>query len=97
MDEAQSRPPEARSAAWLRVTKAKRWLAGGTVALTGIFSAIAAHALPASHAASKPITPAPSAPANEDDAGQQAAPTISPPAQAPQPSSSSSGTVSGGS
>lgn len=101
MDERQGGPPTAREAALARARRVKRWVAGGAVALTGIFSAVAAHALPASHA-SKKATPAPSAPATPStDEGvtdqQQPVTPIAPPQQAPQPSASSGGAVSGGS
>lgn len=81
-----------------RAARAKRWIAGGAVALTGVFSAVAANALPASHSAKpKPTPAAPVAPATDDSADQQAIP-IAPPRQAPQASSSASGgAVSGGS
>jgi hypothetical protein len=70
----------------------KRWVVGGAVALTGIFSAVAAHALPASHASKKPAT-VPAAPAAPQDEGTP----LAPPEEAPQPSASSGGAVSGGS
>lgn len=99
MDEGTSGARAARSEAALRTSRAKRWVAGGALALTGIFSAVAAHALPANH--SKPhaaASAAPSsAPAADDGSAQPATPSISPPAEAPQPSVSGSGAVSGGS
>jgi hypothetical protein len=101
MDERQGGRPSAREAALARAARVKRWVAGGAVALTGVFSAVAAHALPASHA-SKKATPAPAAPAppstdrSSDDQEQPVTP-ITPPQQAPQPSASNGGTVSGGS
>jgi len=101
MDERQGGHPTARQAALARARRVKRWVAGGAVALTGIFSAVAAHALPASHS-SKKATPAPSAPATPsiEDSGtdrEQPVTPIAPPEQAPQPSASSGGAVSGGS
>jgi hypothetical protein len=101
MDERQGGRLSAREAALTRARRVKRWVAGGAVALTGIFSAVAAHALPASHA-SKRATPAPSAPAapSTDDRGgdqQQPVTPIAPPEQVPQPSASDGGVVSGGS
>jgi hypothetical protein len=101
MDERQAGRLSARDAALARARRVKRWVAGGAVALTGIFSAVAAHALPANHA-SKKATPAPSAPAapSGDEGGedqQQPVTPIAPPEQVPQPSASSGGAVSGGS
>lgn len=101
MDERQGGRLSARDAALARARRVKRWVAGGAVALTGIFSAVAAHALPASHS-SKKVAPAPSAPAapSIDEGGadqQQPVTPIAPPQQAPQPSSSGGGAVSGGS
>ena len=89
-----------RSAALQRVARVKRWVVGGALALTGIFSAVAAYALPASHAKSRPASPTPAAPAQEPQGNaipQAPVPDISPPAQPPQASSSDSGAVSGGS
>ena len=44
MDERQGGRLSAREAALARAGRVKRWVAGGAVALTGIFSAVAAHA-----------------------------------------------------
>jgi hypothetical protein len=94
----EERKRSAREAALERAARAKRWVVGGAVALTGIFSAVAAHALPASHASkAKPATTQPVAPATDDGSDQQQATPIAPPEQAPQPSSSGGGAVSGGS
>jgi hypothetical protein len=100
MDERLGGRPSAREAALARAARVKRWVAGGAVALTGIFSAVAAHALPASHAnKAKPAPAAPVAPSVEQGGDDQRQPTpIAPPAQVPQPSSSAGGgAVSGGS
>jgi hypothetical protein len=101
MDERQGGRLSAREAALARARRVKRWVAGGAIALTGVFSAVAAHALPASHA-SKKAPPASSAPAttSADDGGgdqQQPVTPIAPPEQVPQPSASDGGAVSGGS
>jgi hypothetical protein len=98
MDERQGGRLSAREAALARAARVKRWVVGGAVALTGVFSAVAAHALPASHASKKATAaPAPSAPAIDQSDDQQPVTPITPPAQAPQPSASSGGAVSGGS
>jgi hypothetical protein len=97
MDERQGGRLSAREAALARAARVKRWVVGGAVALTGVFSAVAAHALPASHSSKKATAaPAPSAPAIDQSDDQPVTP-ITPPAQAPQPSASSGGAVSGGS
>jgi hypothetical protein len=97
MDERQGGRVTAREAALARAARVKRWVIGGAVALTGIFSAVAAHALPASHASKNPPAPtSPITPSVDDGSDQQATP-LAPPTQAPQPSSSSGGAVSGGS
>jgi hypothetical protein len=100
MDEAATpRPGVARAAALRRAALVKRWVAGGAVALTGIFSAVAAHALPASHSKHRASTPASPSPASPDLGDEGSAPqqSITPPAAAPQASSADSGAVSGGS
>jgi len=100
MDERQGGRLSAREAALARAGRVKRWVAGGAVALTGIFSAVAAHALPASHSSKqKAVQAAPVAPAIEDGGDQQQATPIAPPEQAPQPSAGAGGggAVSGGS
>ncbi|HEX6459109.1 MAG TPA: hypothetical protein VF032_09350 [Thermoleophilaceae bacterium] len=99
MDERQGSPASAREAALARAERAKRWVAGGAVALTGIFSVVAAHALPANHskAKSNSAPTAPPAPASDDGSGDQQAAPIAPPDQAPLPSAAGSGAVSGGS
>ncbi|HET8672730.1 MAG TPA: hypothetical protein VFL87_03780 [Thermoleophilaceae bacterium] len=102
MDEAPTpRPGQARAGALRRAALVKRWVAGGAVALTGIFFAVAAHALPASHSKHRASAAAPSSPAavspdlgDEGSAPQQ---SIAPPAAAPQASSADPGAVSGGS
>ncbi|HKN93994.1 MAG TPA: hypothetical protein VJU60_06675 [Thermoleophilaceae bacterium] len=97
MDERQGSPPSAREAALARAARAKRWVAGGAVALTGVFSAVAAHALPAGHSTKpKPTSSAPPAPAIDQGDDQQAVP-LAPPDQAPAPSAADGGAVSGGS
>jgi hypothetical protein len=100
MDDRQGGRLSARDAALARAARVKRWVVGGAVALTGVFSAVAAHALPASHA-SKKATPAPASsvpPVDQgDDDQQQPVTPIAPPEQAPQPSAGSGGAVSGGS
>jgi hypothetical protein len=105
MDDPHGGRTSARDAALARARRVKRWVAGGAVALTGVFSAVAAHALPASHS-SKKATPAPAAPAptaappvdpGASDDQQQPVTPISPPQQAPQPSAGGGGAVSGGS
>jgi len=101
MDERQGGRLSAREAALARAGRVKRWVAGGAVALTGIFSAVAAHALPASHSSKQKAVPtAPVAPAigGGGDHQQQVTP-IAPPQQAPQPSAGAGGggAVSGGS
>jgi hypothetical protein len=98
MQEGQD-PRPARREALRRVGRVKRWVVGGAVTLTGVFSAVAAHALPASHAKAQPATPV-TGPANDDQgsaASQPASPSLSPPAQAPQATPSQPSTVSGGS
>jgi len=99
MDERQGGRLDAREAALARVARVKRWVVGGAVALTGVFSAVAAHALPASHSSTKATpAPAPSAPpVDQSEDQQQPVTPITPPEQAPQPSASSGGAVSGGS
>jgi len=99
MDERQGGRLNAREAALARVARVKRWVVGGAVALTGVFSAVAAHALPASHSSKKATpAPAPSAPpVDQSEDQQQPVTPITPPEQAPQPSASSGGAVSGGS
>ena len=99
MDERQGGRLSARDVALARAARVKRWVVGGAVALTGVFSAVAAHALPASHSSKKASpAPAPSVPSAErGDDRQQPVTPIAPPEQAPQPSASSSGAVSGGS
>jgi hypothetical protein len=69
MDERDKRQrSRVREAALLRTARVKRWVASGALALTGIFSALAAAVLPASHASSS--TPSPSqAPAVSSDDG----------------------------
>jgi hypothetical protein len=101
MDEPQGGRTSAREAAMARARRVKRWVVGGAVALTGVFSAVAAHALPASHS-SKKATTSPAAPAappvdQSSDDQQQPVTPIAPPQQAPQPSASSGGAVSGAS
>jgi hypothetical protein len=99
MDEGTSGIRAARGEAARRTARVKRWVAGAALALTGIFSAVAAHALPANH--SKPHSAAGAAPsippASGDGSAQPATPSIAPPAEAPQPSVSGAGAVSGGS
>ena len=88
----------ARDGALQRVSRAKRWLFAGAVALTGVFSAVAANAFPGRTVKAAPpatTTPAP-APAPEPDQSEGGG-TIQPPAQPPQPSDAPSGVVSGGS
>lgn len=98
MDERQGSPGSAREAALARAARIKRWVIGGAVALTGIFSAVAAHALPANHSAKAKVAPAaPAAPAIDDGGGDQQAAPIAPPDQAPLPSAADGGAVSGGS
>jgi hypothetical protein len=100
MEERQAGRLTAREAAVARAGRVKRWVAGGAVALTGVFSAVAAHALPASHASKAKSAPtAPIAlPVDQGGEDQQQATPIAPPAQAPQPApSASAGAVSGGS
>jgi hypothetical protein len=103
MDEAPTpQPGDARAAALRRAALVKRWVAGGAVALTGIFSAVAAHALPASHSKHRASAPASSQPSASpssslDDEGSAPQQSITPPAAAPQASSADSGAVSGGS
>jgi hypothetical protein len=46
-----------REAARERAARVKRWVAGSALALTGIFSALAAAVLPASHASSNTSAP----------------------------------------
>jgi hypothetical protein len=77
----------------------KRWVAGGALALTGVFSAVAAQALPANHSKPHSTTGAASSspPAADDGSVQPATPSIAPPAEVPQTSASGSGAVSGGS
>lgn len=97
MDERHGSPASAREVALARAARAKRWVAGGAVALTGIFSAVAAHALPANHSTKAKAAPtAPPAPAVNQGDDQQAVP-IAPPDQAPLPSAADGGAVSGGS
>jgi hypothetical protein len=98
MDERQGGRPTAREAALHRAARVKRWVVGGTVALTGVFSAVAAHALPASHGSKAETVPAqPVTPPVDPESDQQATP-IAPPAQPPQASAGNSGgAVSGGS
>lgn len=99
MDEGTSAARAVRGEAALRAARVKRWVAGGALALTGVFSAVAAHALPANH--SRPHATASAAPSNppaaDDGSAQPATPSITPPAEVPQPSVSGSGAVSGGS
>jgi hypothetical protein len=100
MNERQGGRLSAREAALARAGRVKRWVAGGAVALTGIFSAVAAHALPASHSSKPKAAPtAPAAPAMEDGGAEQQATPIAPPEQVPQPSAGvdGGGAVSGGS
>jgi hypothetical protein len=100
MDERQGGRLSAREAALARAGRVKRWVAGGAVALTGIFSAVAAHALPASHSSKQKAVPmAPVAPAIEDGGDREQVTPIAPPQQAPQPSADAvgGGAVSGGS
>jgi hypothetical protein len=102
MDEAATpQPGDARASALRRAALVKRWVAGGAVALTGIFSAVAAHALPASHSkhrASAAATSSPPPPSpGLDDEGSAPQQSIPPPAVPPQASSAGSGVVSGGS
>jgi hypothetical protein len=89
----------ARQAALRRAARVKRWAAGAAVALAGFFSAVAAHALPASHSTkAKPVPSAPSAPTPDLGGTQrQRTPALAPPAAPPAASSASSGAVSGGS
>jgi hypothetical protein len=97
MDEGQGRRLSAREAAVARAARVKRWVVGGAVALTGIFSAVAASALPASHSSKTKSAPAaPAAPAIDQAEDDQATP-IAPPEQAPVPSAAGGGAVSGGS
>jgi hypothetical protein len=99
MDERQGGRLSAREAALARAARVKRWVVGGAVTLTGVFSAVAAHALPASHSSKKATAaPAPITPArDQSDDQQQPVTPITPPEQSPQPSASSGGAVSGGS
>jgi hypothetical protein len=88
----------AREAALRRAARVKRWVAGGAVALTGVFSAVAANALPANHSSKAKTIP--SAPAPVPDLGgeqQQQDPGLAPPAAPPEASSAGGGAVSGGS
>jgi hypothetical protein len=97
MAEPRSGFVSARQAALRRAARVKRWVAGGAVALTGFFSAVAAHALPASHSSNAEAVPSAPAPSPEVGGEQQAIPTLAPPAAPPAASSASSGAVSGGS
>ena len=102
MQQGNTRLAGAREEARLRVSRVKRWVMGLALALTGFLSALAAHALPASHAnppaasgtATEPA-PVPREDAAPDD--RQPVPDISPPAAPPAPSASSGEAVSGGS
>lgn len=59
-----------REAAFGRAERVKRWVAGGALALTGIFSALAAAVLPASHASSAAPSPTQTpAVSGEDESG----------------------------
>ena len=59
-----------REAALARAARVKRWVAGGALALTGIFSAIAAAVLPASHASTNTSAPTQTpGVAGEDESG----------------------------
>jgi hypothetical protein len=69
MDERNDRA-SLREAAFARAERVKRWVAGGALALTGIFSAIAAAVLPASHASSAAPSPTQTpAVSSEDETG----------------------------
>jgi hypothetical protein len=104
--------PATRDAALRRVSHARRWLIGGAVALTGVFSAVASQAFPGHTLKKATTTPAaapvpaatptptpaqaPAATGGEQDQGSGAS-AIAPPDQAPQPSNGRDGAVSGGS
>lgn len=100
MDERQGGRLSAREAALARTARVKRWVVGGAVALTGVFSAVAAHALPANHSSKRATAPAaPATPQVDSGTQEQQQPVtpITPPDQAPLPSASGGGAVSGGS
>jgi hypothetical protein len=100
MSESRSGLVGARRAALRRAGRVKRWVVGGVVALTGVFSAVTENALPASHSnKAKAVPSAPPAPPPDLGAEQlrEQAPTLAPPAAPPAASFASSGTVSGAS
>ena len=96
MDERSNRRSRVREAALLRTARVKRWVAGGALALTGIFSAIAAAVLPASHASSgsaAPSSPAPTQPAipsSDGESGGDSQPESQSPSQSQSQSQSQS-------
>lgn len=98
--------PATRDAALRRVSHARRWLIGGAVALTGVFSVVASQAFPghtikkatAAPAATPTPTPAQTpAPTGDDQNQGSGGSAVAPPDHAPQPSNSRDGAVSGGS
>jgi type VI protein secretion system component VasK len=107
MDDERRRLASSRQAARIRLARAKRWVTGGALALTGLLSAVAAQWLPSSQAkqtttntATATATPSKQSTQSVQSAQsdqQQSNSTIAPAASAPQASSSGSGAVSGGS
>jgi hypothetical protein len=78
----------------MRAGRAKRWVAGGAVAVAGLFSAAVSNAMPVDDSPgsdSVPVKPA-SAPARDMQAT-----LLAPPASPPRSSSATRGAVSGGS
>jgi hypothetical protein len=83
------------------ISRTTRWLVAGAVALTGVFSALAARALPGRSTHPVTVTPAtasptPTAPSVGSDAGSNAD-NLQPPRRAPSPANGSGSARSGAS
>lgn len=81
--------PQARDDGLRKVALIKRWLIAGSVALTGVFTAVAAHALPGKGAGSSAVQSASSArsgevPTSVNENSESSPGSLSAPAQAPQ-------------
>jgi len=86
--------PEARDAGLRKLTLMRRWLIAGSVALTGVFTAVAAHAFPGKNGSARGVQTsskgrssalsASSASASTGEDSEGSSGSLSPPAQVPQ-------------
>src|SRR5271165_3088325 len=93
--------PRTRDAGLRKIARVRRWLVGGSVALTGVLTAIAANAFPgktgqsreghATGTASKETAASSASASNSAESTEGSSSSLSPPAQAPQAASGESG------